>query len=1331
MRLTKLTLSGFKSFADRTEFHFEDDVTGIVGPNGCGKSNIVDAIKWVLGERSSKSLRGKEMIDVIFAGSAGRKPAGLASVTLTFDNPEVTEELARTILGEEQEEEGQAGAIIEGADELDSEASSMLDRAVRRALPIDTDTVEVERRLYRDGKSQYLINGRIARLKDIRNLFLDTGVGADAYSIIEQGKVDAMLLASPQERRSIFEEAAGIARYRQRRVESRRKLDRAETNLTQTRERLQSTERRLRIVRGQASRARKYQELDARYRAARMALAFDEYDDLVRRLEGLTSRLEDLEETRAQAVALVERLEAERQEMELQRHEQSTELRRTESEQSAAAHGEAQATQRAEMLERAASESRAQARAAQEREQQARERLAAIESDLEDQAAEAARLEAALSEVDARVEASAASRDEAMERLGEASRSASARRRAIEEISRERTGLLAAVEADEKRSASLREQGEALAGREESRAAEARRMQEEADAIREEVSRRERSASELEEKLSRLDEQASSLAQGRGEIAERVADLERRRHALEGRGAALREMIESRVGLGDAVRDVMERRDQSEGFEEIVGPLAELLDVDSEHAAAVEAALGSTLRSLVVESTGSLPAPEELASLKGRVCFVPLRWSGAPAPFDPVERDLVETGRVVLLRDVARASGDRISDVEALLDRLLGRTYLVSDVDAALLLASGPLPDGRFVTREGVVVEADGRVIAGPMVEGAEGEQAGLLQRRSELNRLETELRTLVEELDDSRGRLATADAEADDLRTKQREAGAAGVEEQRALVAARTRLERMTGERERLERDLESIRGEREQLAKRLEREEQDRGRLVERAESLERLGEEESSALQTVEAEEAEAKSAAEEAGEALAAARVESGRLAEQVSAARRDCLRLESDRDESRRQARDLASQAERASERAGERERQIVEAKREADEQGARARELKTRVESLTERLAELETRARDCGERLNGARSRAQHVERDWHSLEVARRELEVKREGAEQRATEDLSLDLAFEHGEYREVMADGVVKPIDRSEVAAEVEELRGAIRKLGNVNLDAIGEEEQLAGQNEELAQQVADIDAARGRLVDLIERLDDASRTRFEEAFELIKENFAGRDGMFRRLFGGGRAELRLMPLVKERDGEKVVTDEVDLLESGIEIIAKPPGKEPRSISQLSGGEKTLTAVALLLAIFRSKPSCFCLLDEVDAALDDANVERYCAVVRQFTDRSRFIVITHNKRTMAAVDRLFGVTMQERGVSTKVAVKFDQVGADGEIKAGGSDSAKPAPAKVRPGGGEPDALDDAAPDSGSGEQAPTNGQGDARPSGALRRALTGLREVETNA
>ncbi len=308
-------------------------------------------------------------------------------------------------------------------------------------------------------------------------------------------------------------------------------------------------------------------------------------------------------------------------------------------------------------------------------------------------------------------------------------------------------------------------------------------------------------------------------------------------------------------------------------------------------------------------------------------------------------------------------------------------------------------------------------------------------------------------------------------------------------------------------------------------------------------------------------------------------------------------------------------------------------------------------------VQDAQARASETAQRLTSARARATELDRDWNSIEISRREIEVKRENTELRAAEELSLDLQAEAADYLELMSRGDVIPIDPAPAATDITALKRDIKKLGNVNLLAIEEETTLAERNDGLIEQVADIDAARLRLEELIERLSVASRDRFKAAFETIADNFSRSDGMFRQLFGGGKAEIKLIP--NEETGE------IDWLESGVAIVAQPPGKKPRNIDQLSGGEKTMTAVALLMSIFQSKPSPFCVLDEVDAALDDANVERFTGVIKRFLDRSHFIVITHNKRTMQGADRLFGVTMQERGVSTRVSVKLDQVSEDGSI------------------------------------------------------------------
>lgn len=1298
MRLAKLTLAGFKSFADRTEFAFDDAITGVVGPNGCGKSNVVDAVKWVLGERSSKSLRGKEMIDVIFAGSAGRKPAGMAAVTLTFDNPviDASAEVVELDLSHgdnpptaDAQNRGHPGAENaaqtapadlpggEGAEQGEAllPVNTTVSRKRRRGLPIEADTVEVERRLYRDGESQYLINGKKARLKDIRDLFLDTGIGADAYSIIEQGKVDAMLLASPQERRTIFEEAAGIAKYKQRRIEAQRKLERAQANLAVTREQLANTERRLRIVKSQAAKARKFKELDAQFRATRTAIAFDQYHEIRQRLDALTSSLEQLESARKDATEKLHEVESAKQEAELSRHELSQKHKTLDEARLAARHAEQSAAQRKAMTERALADARAQSETDAARLADAEKRIGELAAAAEEQLQAIAAASERLADVERQVERLAQDRAAILEQRAERQSHLSERRAAVANIDRERASLLASIESDRKREESIREQVSAAESRLGHVASERARIDGVLTSARSAIESRRARLGELEHALADHDQRAASLSKGRSELAEAVSAIEQNFLRLDGRRATLKEMVESRTGLSDAPRAVLAAKESGRGFAAVIAPLADLIQTDAAHAAAIESILGTELEAIVVDA---LPSSEELATLTGRVTFIPLdpvepraaadhsTIARAGSSISPWESYLESLGAVALRSVVfSRVDEARATRIDALLDRLLGETYLVDDL-ACAGAARSLVPWGRFITRDGTVLR-DGHLHAGPVT--GEAESSGVLQRRIELAALEQEVSDLGTQLNTARTDLASVDADAAQLSAAQTDLRSRLAAEQRALIHDQTRAEQHAAELARLEREGRNAEEESRQHRTRLAKLEEDRARLRDRAEKLLALHQDQLAAAKALESELASFDTRADAVNEQVTALRVESSKLGEQLAASRREHRRIELAAESADRERRDLQHLVAQSHSRLTEHERSIAEAAAAITRAQAEAGRLESEVAEVAALVEASAARAAELGEFLNSARANATKVERDWHGLEVSRRELEIKRENLEERTTQELEVDLAFEYPDYKSMLASGDVKAIDQAAAAAEVDSLREQIKSLGNVNLEALDEESQLEARNEELIKQVADIDDAAAKLTELIEQLNIASKERFGEVFKTVQDHFGGQNGMFRKLFGGGHAEVKLMPLVKEVETpegvKRVETDEIDLLESGVEVIARPPGKQPRSISQLSGGEKTLTAVALLLSIFQSKPSCFCILDEVDAALDEANVGRYCSVVREFTTHSHFIVITHNKKTMQAADRLYGITMQERGVSTRVSVKFDQVGKNGEV------------------------------------------------------------------
>ncbi len=1400
LRLARLHLNGFKSFADKTTFTIDQPITGIVGPNGCGKSNVVDAIKWVLGERSSKSLRGKEMIDVIFAGSAARKPAGMASVSLVFENPVIdalvlddtdgdepttaesleesvdeaveTEDRTPANPGHADTAEGDPGdapvdednagvpeisdpqmsAPEAGADtgtEAEAFGTAIADepteslladrRRIRRPLPVDADEVSVERQLYRDGTSKYLINGKRARLKDIRDLFLDTGIGADAYSIIEQGKVDAMLLASPQERRTIFEEAAGIAKFKQRRIESQRKLDRAEANLVRTREQLENTERRLRIVKGQAAKARRFKELDDECSALRLAVAFDQYDEICTRLESMTSQLQKLESERDATQRDHAAHEAAMQEIELRHNEAASDLRNTENAIREAEHAIEQARQRRQMAERSIEEARRQVEIDTKRLQTVGEQIAALETDLGDQRETVAALAETVAEADRALETATTARASTMERIATARHAHEKARSQLAGMEREQQQLRNEAESIAHRLDDLSAEEAKLASRIasiEHDKAEAERHHAELTAA---IAKRNDAIGALEAEREALASRGESLAGARRDQAATVEKLSEERIGLDARRATLEEMVASRAGLAEAAKKVMDLAEAGEGFTGVVAPLADLVETDTEHAAAVEAALGADLQAIVTRSIAENPTDEEFDALPGRVRFIPL--AGISALDTDVFADAADislaslpTSRLVAVRDLVRAKEDdgQRHATAALLDRLLADTYLVENLDAALMLAAGPLASRtgiRFVTRRGEVLDHLGRTDAGPA--GAE-QGVGLIRHHAELAELESSLASVTQRLDTERAELERLDASAASVQEERDRVSGELAEHRRALAGEQAKADRLRSDTERLERDAGSVRKEIERAASRHEELQNARANKLERVASLEGLIGEHRASVETLGKELADLQTRAEAASEQMSAAREDAGRANAQLDGAKREVSRLERALDEAKQSRGEHERHADQARQRLAGHEQTIAQTATDLAAAESTLAEASTGLDdkrTAVEQAAEERTRV---AETLNASRERARLVERDWHGVEASRRELEVKRESLEERTSEDLRLDLGIEYLEYRAMMAPGDVDRVDIADSQARINVLRGEIKNLGNVNLDSIAEEGQLTEADEGLRAQIADLDEARTRLTELIDRLNIASRERFGEVFERIRENFGGQNGMYRRLFGGGRAEVRLMGLVKEvedADGtvRKVVTDETDLLESGIEVIAKPPGKEPRSISQLSGGEKTLTAVALLMAIFRSKPSCFCVLDEVDAALDEANVGRFCNAVRAFTDMSAFIVITHNKRTMQLADHLYGITQQERGVSKRVSVRFDHVSSDGSFdvkKAAIEDSTPDREAAGVP-ADEPSQTGTA--NSGTIAEAPMP-KPKAPPSGGLRKALAKMREEQ---
>lgn len=1271
MRLAKLTLSGFKSFADRTEIPFDDPVVGVVGPNGCGKSNIVDAIKWVLGELSAKSLRGSAMMDMIFNGSATRKPAGMASVTLTFDNPD----------------------LPDGG----------------RRLALESDTVSVTRQLYRDGSSEYLINNQRARLRDIRELFMDTGIGTDAYSIIEQGKVDVLLQANPQQRREIFEEAAGISKFKARKKEAIRKLQRTEQNLIVSRQRMQDAERRLRSVKIQATRARNYKTYASQLQKLQLQFLLAEYHKLGRELEALKQALDQAEADRHAAVRKLTACEQSLAETETERAAILNEEKQLEHERLSHDSIRQQAEQRAQFARSTQDEVRQQIDRDETRLAELSEHETRLEQERQHQLDLVEERKAAQQEAERRFEAARRQHRDLQHELNE-------QRSALED---EKTGIVDLM----RRTTELNNQIQSIGVFERNLQTARQKLDQRASQVGQDLETLLTARDEASEKLvevemlidaetrqvEALQDQFSELTEHQQDRTEVLATLKERRSGLDSRRSLLQEMQDTQEGLADPVKAVLARKAAEEPllagggqeagrggtFHFVRGMLADMIETDVEHAQTVEAALADCQQALVIDRLEDLidgsDDGEALRALAGRVSFLAIDQFD----HDPAIHVITPMGSRCVL-DLVRFP----KAIGVVAQALLGRTFVVDTLSDAVRLRPDVPAGCRFVTAEGEILEADGRVVVGPAVE-ANG-VPGVISRRSELSSLHRQIQELDVQISGEQQTLADLSDRASHVESVTSELKQSIYDANGLRVELTSRLEGINSQIATLEREQPVLVAEIEQIHRQLQDAEEQRRDHKDEAAKLEQDSTQRHLAIERREKEITEMAEQAEKAQESLTTVRVESGKIAEQLNGAERQVRQFEIARADMERQRTLLEQQTKQHRDRIGQFEETEHAAEQDIERAKTRLHELGVRLDLARHRLEKADSSLQETRESLERFGSEVEEADDRIHQLHIDQRELEVKIESVEQRGREQLELDVADayrealapqpvievpdppspvgEHGddvdESEPVVEDGGLelstsKPVDPfnidwDAVETEIHELRTKLSRLGTVNLDAIEEQDELEQQHEQLAEQVRDIKAAEVQLQHLIRKINDDSRRRFQATFDQIRENFASQEGLFRRLFGGGRADLLLQA---DENGS------VDVLESGIEIIAKPPGKEPQSISLLSGGEKSMTAVALLMSVFQTKPSPFCILDEVDAALDENNVERFVQVVKSFLDHSHFIIITHHKRTMQACDTLYGITMQQRGVSKRVAVRFDQVGPQGRIAKEAVESTEP--------------------------------------------------------
>ena len=1182
MRLKELEIQGFKSFPDKTKITIGEGITGVVGPNGSGKSNISDSIRWVLGETSSKQLRGSgKMEDVIFGGTQSRGAMGFASVALTIDNSD-------------------------------------------HGLDMDADEVTIGRRYYRSGESEYSINGQNVRLKDVYELLLDTGIGRDGYAIVGQGRIAEIVGAKSAERREIFEEASGIAKYRYRKNEAERRLEAAEGNLERLRDILGELEKRVGPLKRDSEKAQQFLELSERRKSLEVTLwvdairrANDTVRDQQRKFEAAQADYErlsrQLDEFDEKSAALRE----EAQQLVLQVEQANADIR-------AVTEANAGSESEIAVLKNESEHSRFRIDEATSELERAGQGRQSIETEAAGHKVAIEKLHGEVAALDARV-------TELRAELHALEEKAAASGQRHDVIDAAIARLQDTATAAKVRAASAQSAREAAAQRLAEAQQQAAELETSAAAAEEEKRRAERRLKDAEDAVTRNDNikaglklKLESRRRQQAEAADALQKADKERSNTSQRIHILEDLERNMDGYQQSVKAVM-RAAAGRRLRGIIGPVAGILTVEKGYEVAIETALGFALQNIVVEDQGCARAA--IGFLKderaGRATFLPL---------DTVQGSRF-TGRLTGTAEVAADLVKCDPRYQHIIDNLLGRIIVVEDLSEASAVAKNLGYRNRIVTLDGQVINAGGSFTG-----GSTARSVGVFSRKQELDELRARLVKLDKKRADAEKELEARKAEVDNLTAQLSGAEAEGMNASSERLRASLELDRLTAAVAQHEENTRSLTAEIEA----------------------------QQAAVTQNETACAEAEAARAKAEEELTTYNDELAELGESTGSLTAERERITGELSENQMQR--LANEKD-----IGLHEAALEGLQSRTGEAEARARELnaaieaaKAKIEANALKIAEIERTRADNKEKIaaaeeairtaNAARmekeaavarlgqeNRALTDERERMSGEMAR--LAERRTAAETELNDTNSK--LWEEYQLTESEARSQCVPFESlTELRRSVTEVRGKIRGLGNVNVGAIEEYKEVKERYDFLKAQVTDVEKAKSELTKMIAELCSEMEELFTTSFKQINTHF---QQIFRELFGGGHARLYL-------------SDEANVLESGIEIEVSPPGKVIKNLSALSGGEQALVAISIYFAILNVNPAPFCFLDEIEAALDDVNVARYAQYLRRMTDHTQFIVITHRRGTMEAADVLYGVTMQEDGVSKILRLDLDNVSAD---------------------------------------------------------------------
>jgi len=1212
MYLKSIILLGFKSFCDKTTLEFQRGITAIVGPNGSGKSNICDAIRWVLGEQSAKALRGETMADVIFNGTEERKPLSMAEVSL--------------VLGD-------------------------VDKAQLKAagLPLDFNELTITRRVYRDGIGEYLINGIQCRLKDIQQLFMGTGIGRTSYSILAQGQITQLLSTRPEDRRMVFEEAAGISKYKAQRKEALRKLEYTEQNLVRLADLIREVKRQIGSLQRQAAKARRYKEFTKQLEFLETQFARHQYDCLLHELHCVQQKVAELQ-------AQLTKVEAEGLTIENEVSMAREELRRIQEELTSAQEVKSRVNAQIQQHRDRINFNLQRLSDVQAREKQARgeitlaeERIANVRVELhelvrqrdllleeikEKERSFAAR-QAYLTEVEAKIRSYQQQVAELQTKLFENAQLLAQLRNKISNAEHQ-------VRIDGVRLQKLQEEGDRLlAQRQELEARLSDRMAS--------METHEAELSSAREQAAKIRAEIRELEGQLRDVIDRINNISRQFAEANSRLDVLKQLEASYEGFAKGTVAALKVREFAEGV------LADKIQVPNQYVCAIESALGHHLELVLAEhAEGARAILDQLRNNNlGRAHIAVLQLCREIAGFqrqETVSTDAV-CSRDGYIPALSVVSSEEM--VRPLVETLLGKTLIVENLEKALAGLKNGLAGHDFVTLSGEVLTRHGVLIGGSL-DGEGHNPVSILARKNEIVALEREIQelrvirgSLEQERDTIRAKLDELQSSLEGIEKHLRQCELKGATSRAELNTLKSDLNAVTQRLTAIDFEIENLRAEIEELT-------EERKHAVDELTALETQGESLRSAfdearfnLERLQQERESVLNSVSEARVQLATSKQQLDGLEKQIRALTQrlkeleETTRIRLDEIEAGRVLIDRAQAEIRESERSVEDlQRQLTEVEKTIADWSNKRLEVEGRISGLEKRIGELREECNRLREELTSA------------EIEVAQKRLSA--DHVKEQIKQKYQVDLEQVRGEcIKIIFADEgpakvqVVSPeemaahglaTDWSAVGQQIDWLRKKLEEMGPVNLVALEEFEAVQERYQFLTKQYQDLVDAKAQLVELINRINAQSRQMFLETFEQIRRNFRE---LFVEVFGGGKADLYLV-------------DENDVLESGIEIEARPPGKQNQNISLLSGGEQTMTAVALLFAIYQVKPSPFCVLDELDATLDEANINRFVRLVQRFTDTTQFIIITHNKRTISLADVVYGVTMEEKGVSKVVSV-----------------------------------------------------------------------------